>query len=243
MAVTSWLQQEMTDSPVVTVDGPSGVGKGTVSLYLAKKTGWHLLDSGAIYRILAYAALMQNLSLDDEDSLSVLASGLNVRFKESVQGNKIDVFLENNEITDNIRTEECGNAASKVAKHPLVRKALLGLQRQFCRPPGLIADGRDMGTVVFPDARVKIFLTASPEERINRRYKQLKEQGFSVNLPRLSAEIAERDNRDQQRSESPLKPAADAIVIDTTTMRIEQVINQIWDTVLEHVPELDAGGV
>jgi cytidylate kinase len=233
----------MSDTPVITIDGPSGVGKGTVSSYLAKKTGWHLLDSGAIYRILAYAALKQNVSLDDEDAVSNLASTLNVTFKESVQGDKINVFLENNEITYNIRTEECGNAASRVAKHHLVRKALLGLQRRFCRPPGLIADGRDMGTVVFPNARVKIFLTASPEERVNRRYKQLKEQGFSVNLARLSAEIAERDNRDQQRSESPLRPAADAVVIDTTTMRIEQVINQIWDTVLEHVPEIDASGV
>ena len=228
----------MPDNPVITIDGPSGVGKGTVCLFLAKETGWHLLDSGAIYRVLAYAALSRKISLEDEDSLSDLASDLDVVFKRSNSEEKISIFFGNKEITQQIRTEECGNAASKVAKYPLVRKALLNRQRGFSKPPGLIADGRDMGTVVFPNARVKIFLNASPEERVNRRYKQLKEQGFSVTLARLSAEIAERDTRDQLRTESPLKPAPDAVVVDTTDLKIEQVINQIWDIIKKNVSEL-----
>ncbi|NNE36686.1 MAG: (d)CMP kinase [Gammaproteobacteria bacterium] len=230
----------MSESPVITIDGPSGVGKGTVCQYLAKKTGWHLLDSGAIYRVLAFAAITGEIPLDDENKLSELARGLNVTFQQSANTDKIDIYLENNEISNQIRAEECGNAASQLARYSLVRQALLGRQREFSRAPGLIADGRDMGSVVFPAAQVKIFLTASPEERLNRRYKQLKEQGFSVNLARLSADIAERDNRDQLREESPLKPAMDAVVIDTTTLRIEQVINQIWEIVESKIPELNA---
>ncbi len=230
----------MSKAPVITIDGPSGVGKGTVSLYLAKRTGWHLLDSGAIYRVLAFAALTNDMPLDDENKLSELARGLNVSFKNSTVTDRIDVFLKNLDITGQIRAEECGNAASQIARYPQVRQALLTRQREFCRSPGLIADGRDMGTVVFPAAQVKIYLTASPEERLNRRYKQLKEQGFSVNLARLSAEIAGRDNRDQLRKESPLKPATDAVVVDTTNLRIEQVINQIWEIVTTQFPELDA---
>ncbi len=230
----------MSDAPVIAIDGPSGVGKGTVCLHLANKTGWHLLDSGAIYRVLAFAAITANIPLDDEDKLSTLARDLNVSFQNAMDTDKMEIFLDNQEISSQIRTEECGNAASQVARFSPVREALLTRQRDFCRHPGLIADGRDMGTVVFPGARVKIFLTASPEVRLNRRYKQLKEQGFSVNLARLSAEIAERDNRDRLREESPLKPATDAVVIDTTTMRIEQVINKIWEIVVENFPELNA---
>jgi len=228
----------MSDSPVITIDGPSGVGKGTVCLYLAKKTGWHLLDSGAIYRVLAYAALIRKISLEDENSLSALASELNVAFNRSSSEEKISIILENKDVSEQIRTEKCGNAASKVAKYPQVRKALLNRQREFSRPPGLIADGRDMGTVVFPDAKVKIFLNASPEERVNRRYKQLKEQGFSVTLARLSAEIAERDTRDQLRKESPLKPAPDAVVVDTTDLKIEQVSDQIWNIIKQNIAEV-----
>lgn len=212
--------------PLITIDGPSGSGKGTISKLLAERLGYHLLDSGALYRLLAHAAQIHAISLDDEDSLSTLAGHLDVQFLAD-DGEETRILLEGEDVTDTIRTEECGKSASIVAALPSVRTALLARQRAFHHPPGLIADGRDMGTVVFPDANVKYYLTASVEERAERRYKQLKEKGMSVNLASLSVEIAARDDRDANRSVAPLKPADDAIVVDTTNMSIEEVVDQV----------------
>jgi len=225
----------MAEAPVITVDGPSGTGKGTLCLFLAHWLGWHLLDSGALYRVLAYAALARDLSLDDEIGLEGLAGEMDVHFVQGVGGIRV-LFHENRDITDAIRTEECGNAASKLAPRKGVRGALLARQRAFRTAPGLIADGRDMGTVVFPDAQLKVFLTASPQERAKRRYKQLKEQGISVNLARLSVEISERDARDMGRSLSPLIPAADAIVIDSTDLDAGAVCGQVSELVRQIFP-------
>lgn len=212
----------MTDIPVVTVDGPSGTGKGTVAGYLAGRLGWHLLDSGALYRVVAHVARNRGTALDNEPELAEIASSLDVSFTR--EGREIAVILGGNcDISATIRTESCGNAASRVAALQGVRQALLQRQRQFRQLPGLVADGRDMGTVIFPDARLKIFLTASPEERARRRYKQLKDKGNSVNLARLSAEIQERDARDEGRDISPLIPAPDAIVIDTSELNVDEV--------------------
>ena len=212
----------MPDIPVVTVDGPSGTGKGTVAGFLAGWLGWHLLDSGALYRVVAHVALSRGTDLDNELELAEIASSLDVNFTR--KDREIAVKLGGNvDISAAIRTETCGNAASRVAALPAVRQALLQRQRQFRQEPGLIADGRDMGTVIFPDARLKIFLTASPEERAQRRYKQLKDKGNSVNLARLSAEIQERDARDEGRDISPLIPAPDAIVIDTSELNADEV--------------------
>lgn len=212
----------MSDVPVITVDGPSGTGKGTICGYLATWLGWHLLDSGTLYRVVAHAASSHDITLDDEAGLAELAANLDVEFKQVDR--EITVILDgNNDITGAIRTETCGNAASRVAALKKVRQALLGRQRQFRRAPGLVADGRDMGTVIFPDAQLKIFLTASPEERAQRRYKQLKDKGNSVNLQRLSVEIRERDTRDEGRNVSPLIPAPDALVIDTSELNAGEV--------------------
>ena len=212
----------MPDIPVVTVDGPSGTGKGTVAGFLAGWLGWHLLDSGALYRVVAHVALSRGTDLDNELELAEIASSLDVNFTR--KDREIAVKLGGNvDISAAIRTETCGNAASRVAALPAVRQALLQRQRQFRQEPGLIADGRDMGTVIFPDARLKIFLTASPEERAQRRYKQLKDKGNSVNLARLSAEIQERDARDEGRDISPLIAAPDAIVIDTSELNADEV--------------------
>ncbi len=228
----------MPDVPVIALDGPSGSGKGAVTQALTRILGWHCLDSGALYRALAYTALEQGIDLDDEDALSALAARLNVRFSTDVDQSVQRILLGDKEITLEIRGEHCGNAASRIAALEGVRKSLLPRQREFRQLPGLIADGRDMGSVVFPDAALKIYLFASPEERANRRYKQLKEQGFSVNLARLSAEIADRDIRDEERAVSPLKPAADAIVIDTTKKGIDEVVQQILERAKQTVPEI-----
>jgi cytidylate kinase len=228
----------MADVPVITIDGPSGSGKGAVSSALSQALNWHVLDSGAIYRGLALAARKQGVDLADEAALSELAGRLDIHFRQNNAGTGIAVFLGQEEVSAPIREESCGNAASQIAPYKGVRRALLERQRSFQRPPGLIADGRDMGTVVFPDAPVKIFLQASPEERVNRRYKQLKEQGFSVTLAGLSAEIAERDVRDKGRAQSPLKPASDAVVIDTTDMDIKQVVVQVLELAKTAFPEL-----
>ena len=231
----------MVDIPVIAVDGPSGTGKGTLCLFLAHWLGWHLLDSGALYRVLAYAALARGWSLDDEAGLAGLAEGLAVSFNQGPGG--IRVLLDGKEdITGAIRTEESGNAASKVAAKQAVREALLARQRAFRKAPGLIADGRDMGTVVFPDAQLKVFLTASAQERASRRYKQLKEQGISVNLPRLSVEISERDARDMGRALSPLIPAADAIVIDSTDLDAGAVCGQVSELVRQIFPGIPESG-
>lgn len=212
-------------APVITIDGPSGSGKGTISQGLARELGWHFLDSGALYRLVGLAAVRRGISLDDEARLGELATGLDAAF---IPGNgEPRVILEGEDVTDAIRTETAGNAASKVAALPAVRAGLLERQRAFRAAPGLVADGRDMGTAVFPDAEVKIFLTASAEVRAERRYKQLKGKGFDVSLSDLLKEIAERDQRDSSRSASPLKPAEDAVVIDTSDMDVAAVMAEV----------------
>lgn len=228
----------MTNIPVITVDGPSGTGKGTICSHLANWLDWNFLDSGALYRILAVAAEKYQLELANEAGIANVAETLDVVFQRPKSGNDVTVVYEGTDISQQIRTEECGNAASHIAVLPKVRSALLERQRHFRQAPGLIADGRDMGTVVFADAPLKIYLIASAEERAKRRYKQLKQKGFSVNLPRLTADIAERDTRDSQRSTSPLKPADDAIVIDTTSMDSSAVIQQIEQLVQDILPEV-----
>ena len=225
----------MTDQvPVIAVDGPSGTGKGTLCRYLANTLKWHLLDSGAIYRLLALAASQQGVKLDDAAGLSELAANLEVSFDYS--GDVDRVLLAGQDVSDEIRTESCGNAASRLAALPEVRRALLSLQQRFRQAPGLVADGRDMGTVVFPDADLKIFLTADAGERARRRHKQLKEKGFDVNLADLSVEITERDARDSQRAVSPLIPANDAMVIDTTDLSIQDVVELVSDLVRDQFP-------
>ncbi|MBB1270898.1 (d)CMP kinase [Shewanella sp. SR44-3] len=218
-------------TPIVTIDGPSGVGKGTISQLLALHLGWHLLDSGAIYRVLALAAIHHDVELENEEAITLLAAHLDVQFLSDAEGKGIKVILEGEDVTSSIRSQECSNAASKVAALPRVREALLRRQRAFSTPPGLIADGRDMGTVVFPKAAAKIFLIASAQERAQRRYNQLQDKGFDVNIDRLLAEIIERDDRDTNRAASPLKPADDALVIDTSGIGI----NEVFERVLEHV--------
>ena len=214
----------MTTVPVITVDGPSGAGKGTLCKALAEALQWHLLDSGAIYRVLALAALHHQVDISSEESLVPMAAHLDVRFV-SLNG-ELQVILEGEEVTQEIRTQEVSNTASKVAAFPRVREALLRRQRAFKEAPGLIADGRDMGTVVFPEAQVKIFLDASAEERAERRMLQLQDKGFNVNFERLLSEIKERDDRDRNRAAAPLVPASDALVIDSTGMTIDQVIEK-----------------
>lgn len=209
-------------APVIAVDGPSGVGKGTLCQWLAARLGWSLLDSGALYRLTALAALRRNLSLEDEVRLAAVAAGLDVEFQACPAGAP-RIVLDGVEVGVELRSESCGDAASRVATLPVVRAALLHRQRDFRRAPGLVADGRDMGTVVFPDAELKLFLTASSEERAQRRYKQLRENGLNVNLKNLVEEIDARDRRDAQRAVAPLEPAPDAEILDTTRMSIEDV--------------------
>ncbi|MDG4594186.1 MAG: (d)CMP kinase [Candidatus Contendobacter sp.] len=209
-------------APVIAVDGPSGVGKGTLCRWLANRLGFHLLDSGALYRLTALAALRRNLALENEAEVAALAAGLAVEFLTET-GGPSRILLDGTEVGPELRTETCGAAASRVAALPRVRAALLQRQRNFRRLPGLIADGRDMGTVVFPDAELKLFLTASAEERARRRHGQLSEQGVNANLKSLADEIAERDARDRQRATAPLRPAIDAEVLDTTYWSIAEV--------------------
>lgn len=205
-------------APVVAIDGPSGSGKGTISQLLAARLGWHYLDSGALYRLTALAAARHGVALDDPAGLARLASALDVRFEVDADGERI--LLDGAPVGNPLRSEATGAGASRVAALPEVRAALLERQRAFRAAPGLVADGRDMGTVVFPDAEVKIFLTASAEARAERRYKQLKEKGIDANLPDLSADLAERDRRDSERATAPLKPAVDAVVVDSTGLDI-----------------------
>ncbi len=213
----------MSPSPVVTVDGPSGVGKGTLCAFLSRTLGWHLLDSGAIYRLLGLAAKRRDVDSSDIAGLTRLAEGLDIAFLTPEDGSATRALLNDEDVTADIRTEEAGAMASLVAPHSEVRAALLERQRNFRRAPGLVADGRDMGTVVFQDAPVKLFLTASAEERAARRYKQLIQQGLSANLAALSVDIAERDRRDTARVNAPLRPATDAVSIDTTGVSIDEV--------------------
>jgi CMP/dCMP kinase len=216
----------MQQVPVITIDGPSGSGKGTVSRAVATTLGWSLLDSGALYRLVALAGRRGSIALDDGAALGQLAGRFNIRFGSSESGDEL-VWLDDQDVTRAIRTEEAGNDASKVAALPVVRAALLERQRRFAAPPGLVADGRDMGTVVFPDAKLKIFLTASPAERALRRHKQLKEKGVTANLAALSLEIAERDQRDMSRAISPLVASADAVMMDTTGTSVDTVIRRV----------------
>lgn len=225
-------------APVITVDGPSGTGKGTLCSHLAQWLDWHLLDSGALYRIVGFAAGQQGVALDDEAALGELARTLDVVFTPAGAGRDVGVTLAGIEITGAIRNEECGRVASIVAALPQVRAGLLERQRSFRQPPGLIADGRDMGTVVFPDAELKIYLTASAEERANRRYKQLKDKGIGVNLRQLLADISERDARDMDRDISPLRPADDAIVYDTSDVDIDSMVAQTIRTVRDRFPNI-----
>lgn len=220
--------------PVITIDGPSGAGKGTVSRILAEKLGWHLLDSGAIYRVLALAALHHDFDADDEESLVALASNLDVKFEIEEEKSLTHIILEGEDVTMSIRAEAVGNMASKIAALPRVREALLRRQRAFKELPGLVADGRDMGTTVFPAAHCKIFLTASAEARAERRYLQLQQAGVAVDRAALVEDIRARDYRDQTRSVSPLKPADDAHVIDSTLLSIEQVFEQMLKCVEMH---------
>jgi len=222
----------MSSTSIITIDGPSGSGKGTICSLLAAELGWHLLDSGALYRLVAFGALKHQIDFTDSEKLADYAKNLDIRFdvskpNEETGATEVAVILEGTAVGDGIRTEKCGNNASKVAAIPAVRAALLERQHQFLDEPGLIADGRDMGTVVFPDAKLKIYLTASALERAKRRFKQLKEKGIESTIAALELEISERDERDMNRPVAPLKPAEDAHVIDTSTMPIAEVIKHV----------------
>ncbi|MEI6896944.1 MAG: (d)CMP kinase [Psychromonas sp.] len=214
---------------IITIDGPSGSGKGTVCHLLATKLGWNLLDSGALYRILAFAALQQKIALDSSTELATLALNLDVAFvsNEGV----VDTILNGDNVGDKLRTEVVAEAASRVASIQIVRDALLERQKAFYQAPGLIADGRDMGTVVFPDAPLKVFLDASAEERAQRRFYQLQNKGFDVKVAQILSEIKERDYRDRNRSVAPLRPASDAVEIDSTSLTIDEVVMQIVDLI------------
>ena len=217
--------------PVLTIDGPSGSGKGTVSRMAADALGWHLLDSGALYRAVGFAAGMEGLDLSDAEAVTRCAQTTKISFRDPKNGAETRVIVNGMDATDEIRTETCGAAASAIAAIPGVRTALFDKQRAFRKAPGLVADGRDMGTVIFPDAQCKVFLTAGAEERAKRRYKQLKEKGLGVTLAALLREIQARDVRDAGREVAPLKPAADAVVIDSTGMPVERVVAAVLELV------------
>jgi len=219
--------------PIITIDGPSGSRKGTISRLVAGRLGWNMLDSGAIYRVLGLAAERAGITAQQASRLAALARGLDLSFQAE------KVLLENEDVSHLIRTETAGNAASKVAAVPEARAALLDWQRAYAKAPGLVADGRDMGTVVFPDAEIKVFLTASAEERALRRYKQLKEKGLDANLESLVVEIQERDDRDQNRSVAPLIAPAAALEIESTSLSINGVLELVLDQVRKTYPELD----
>jgi cytidylate kinase len=226
-----------TAPQVICLDGPSGVGKGTICLAVAKKLGWHILDSGSLYRITALQVSRefpdQSIYEIDEAQLAEIALNLSVSYEE--ENDELKIFLDGEDITQLIRNEKIGARASQVAAIPMVREALLARQRAFLVEPGLVADGRDMGTVVFPQAELKIYLTASAEERAHRRYKQLKDKGIDANLSSLVEELRLRDDRDMNRKTAPLKPATDAIIIDTTTLDINQVTNEVMSLVDQRV--------
>ena len=214
--------------PVIAIDGPVGSGKGTISRILARTLGWHLLDSGALYRLVALKMIQKKVSLNDSSAVVDIAKTMDISFSDSKK--KQQIYLDSVDITLDLRTEECGNIASKIASRPALRVALMKRQREFLRLPGLIADGRDIGSVVFPDALFKIFLTASPEERASRRYNQLKEKGINVSLPDLFQNIVLRDERDISRKVAPLKAASDAHIFDSTGATPEDTANKILDS-------------
>ncbi len=214
--------------PVIAIDGPSGSGKGTIARRVAAALGYHLLDSGALYRLTALAAQKEGVCLDDTRALARIAAGLDIQFGSDASGDEL-ILLNGADVTEQVRTEQTGAGASRVAALQPVRDALLGLQRTFRKPPGLVADGRDMGTHVFADAALKVFLTASAEERAQRRYKQLKGKGIDVSLAALSRDIEARDRRDSERSVAPLRPAEDARMLDSSGQSIEAVTNTVLD--------------
>jgi cytidylate kinase len=219
--------------PVITVDGPSGTGKGTISQMLAKQLGWHYLDSGAIYRVLAWMAIEQQVALDQDEQLVVLAQQLAVQFIVN-HGIESQVKCGAKDVTAAIRMPEVTQASSIISAKPLVRQALLERQRAIRQTPGLVTDGRDMGTVIFPDAPLKLFMTADPDERARRRYNELKSRGIDVNLPSVLDALNQRDTRDEERTTAPLKPAVDAILIDTTALNIEETFQLVMQKVREH---------
>ena len=230
----------MSRVPVIAIDGPSGSGKGTIARRVAERLGWHLLDSGALYRLVALDGMRSGLAPDDVDGHARLAAMLDVRFGMDARGDE-QVLLAGTDVTRELRAETTGEAASRVAAWQPVRSALIGRQRAFARPPGLVADGRDMGSIVFRDAGLKIFLTASAEERARRRYKQLKEKGLSGSLAALSAEIAERDRRDTTRAVAPLVAVPEAVVVDSTALTIEEVVGRVIELARERFPEAVRG--
>jgi len=227
------LPETKLSGPIITVDGPSGAGKGTLCQMLAAKLNWALLDSGALYRVTALAAKQHTVAMDNEAGLEAIAAHLDVQFMVAAEKAGVQVILEGENVTSSLRTEETGAIASQVAAVNSVRAALLERQRAFQQAPGLIADGRDMGTVVFPNAELKVYLTASAEERGQRRYRQLLESGNNANLSRIIEDIRARDDRDMNRSIAPLKPADDAIVIDSTSMSIEMVFDQVQQAAIK----------
>ncbi len=219
--------------PVIAIDGPSGTGKGTLAKRLANRLGWHWLESGALYRLVAYIALSRDLALDDIPALAEIAANMDIQFKLTGIDVPSEIRLEGVNVDAQLREEAVGNAASHLAKYPLVREALLNRQHSMRQAPGLVADGRDMGSVVFPDAKLKLFLEASIEIRGMRRYEQLIAKGISANLDAVQIEMAERDARDRQRVVSPLKPAQDAVVIDTSDMPVTQVFDRVTNLLRE----------
>ena len=221
------MNTNINDVPVIAIDGPSASGKGTVAQRVAAKLGFHYLDSGALYRLVALATMRAGVDLSDERTISDVAAGLDVVFKDE------EIRLDNESVTDAIRTEACGNSASRIAAYPLVRAALLARQRAFCQLPGLVADGRDMGSVVFPEAVLKIFLTASAETRAQRRHKQLMEKGIGANIATLLQDIRDRDARDSNRSVAPLQLGTDTTLLDTTSLDITQAVDSVLKKYIE----------
>jgi cytidylate kinase len=216
--------------PIITIDGPTCSGKGTIAKLVADQLKWHLLDSGVLYRALAFSAINNKIDLSDENSLMILATKLALKFVFS--NNHYQIILDGIDVTTTIRREEYGVAASQISIFPKVRQALLQAQRNFIEPPGLVADGRDMGTVVFPDAMLKIFLTADAKERAERRYKQLQDKQISVSLDDVYRELLERDKRDMEREVAPLKPATDAVIVDTTSKSVDEVVSIIMNLIV-----------